>query len=125
QEEEGHVEKRAPHNEAPEGAAHQFQQSATSFRPALRNRKHRRQFGHYSSTSATPPAALPSGRSFQRRDLSADVRHPVLQRGFSHLRSVGVKLAQLLELLLDGRVALGWGFQFRLRCHGWSPWFRS
>jgi hypothetical protein len=51
-------------------------------------------------------SADPTGAFLLRRrsQLLPESREPVLQRDSSELRRVGVELAQLLNLLLDGQV---------------------
>ena len=83
----------------PEVAFQQLQQAAKPLRSAWHERKDHGQLRDLALTGADTAGALRPCRALPA--LRVSIVEPVLQRDSAHLRRVGVKLPQLLNLLLD------------------------
>src|SRR5882672_2236517 len=120
-EHEAHVVDRAYRVRRPEVPFQQLQQAAQPLRSTFHERKEHAELRDLALTKTDTAGLL---RMRRRCQLLREHGEAVLQRGSAHFRRVGIKLPELLNLLVD-RQTLFWPIRCcRLRCHG-SFSFRS
>src|SRR6185369_15467246 len=99
-----------------------LQQSAESLRSTFCERNDSSELGDFALTRADTTGVLCSRR---RCELSFELGQTSLERRSAQFGRIGVKLTQLLNLLVDDCIALRFGRCLCLRCHDYSFSFRS
>jgi hypothetical protein len=102
QKDEAHIVEGANRISAAEVTFQRLQQSAKSLRSAFGEGNDPGELGDFSLTGADTAGVLSSSRNCQ---LSFEIGQPSLQRRPAQFGRIGVKLTQLLDLLLNDRVA--------------------